>query len=336
MEGKEVPPFRQIFQMLTGYWVSQALHVAAKLRLADRVQAGPRTAADLAREADAHPQALHRLLRALASVGCFAEDEQGRFGLTPLAECLIDRPGSQYSVAVFLGEEHYHCWGELLYSVRTGKPAFDHLYGKPIFDYLTEHPEQARIFDAAMTGIHGPETQAMIDAYDFGDNGTLVDIGGGNGSVITTVLKKYPGLKGILYDLPGVVGRAQETIAREGLTGRCTPIAGSFFESAPAGGDAYMMRHIIHDWDDDKALTILRNVRKVIPPTGKLLVIEMIIEPGNAPDFAKYLDLNMLTLPGGQERTVAEYTALFGRAGFRLDRVVATPSPVSVIEGRPV
>jgi hypothetical protein len=336
MESQELPPFREIFRMLTGYWVSQALHVAAKLKIADRVQTGPKTAAELAGEADAHPQALHRLLRALASVGCFAEDDQGRFGLTPLAECLLDRPGSQYPVAIFLGEEHYRCWGDLLYSVRTGKPAFDHLYGKPIFDYLSEHPEQATIFDAAMTGIHGPETQAMIDAYDFGGIGTLVDIGGGNGTVITTVLRKYPALKGILYDLPGVIGRATESIARAGLAERCKPLAGSFFEAAPTGGDAYMMRHIIHDWDDDKALMILRNVRKVIPAAGKLLVIEMVIEPGNAADFAKYLDLNMLALPGGQERTLAEYRELYARAGFHLDRVVKTPSPVSVIEGSPL
>src|ERR1043166_1625729 len=333
METQDIPPFRKIFHMLTGYWTSQAIHVAAKLKLADRVQNGAKTAAELARETDTHPGALHRLLRALASVGCFAEDDQGRFALTPLAECLLDRPSSQYAVAVFLGEEHYHCWGDLLYSVRTGKPAFDKLYGKPIFDYLSEHPEQARIFDAAMTGIHGPETQAMIDAYDFGGIGTIADIGGGNGSVITAVLNKYPKLKGILYDLPGVIERAQKGIAEARLTSRCVLMPGSFFEAAPPGADAYMMRHIIHDWDDDKALTILRNVRKVIPPTGKLMVIEMVIEAGNAPDFAKYLDLNMLTLPGGQERTLAEYRDLYAQAGFRLDRAVKTPSPASVIEG---
>jgi len=335
MADEEVAPFRKIFQMLTGYWTSQAIHVAAKLKLADRLANGPRTAAELARETDADPHALYRLLRALASVDCFVQDDQGRFGLTPLAECLLDRPGSQYPVALFLGEEHYHCWGDLLYSVRTGKPAFDKIYGKPIFDYLSGHPEQAMVFDAAMTGIHGPETQAMIDAYDFGNISTITDIGGGNGSVITSVLQKYPKLKGILYDLPGVIGRAQQGIADAGLTSRCTPIAGSFFESVPAGADGYMMRHIIHDWDDDKALTILRNVRKVIPPTGKLMVVEMVIEPGNAPDFAKFLDLNMLTLPGGLERTLAEYRDLYAKAGFRLDRAVKTPSPVSVIEGTP-
>jgi hypothetical protein len=335
METKETPPFRKIFNMLTGYWVSQAIHVAAKLKLADRVQAGPRTPADLARETGTQPHALYRLLRALASVDCFAEDEQGRFGLTPLAECLLDRPGSQYAVAMMMGEEHYQSWTDLLYSVRTGKPAFDRIFGKPIFDYLQEHPEQAKIFDAAMTGIHGPETQAMLDSYDFGGVGTLVDIGGGNASVITTVLKSYSKLKGILYDLPGVIERARGAIATAGLSGRCSAIGGSFFDAVPAGGDAYMMRHIIHDWDDDKSLTILRHVRKVIPPSGKLLVIEMVIGPGNAADFGKYLDLNMLVLPGGQERTAEEYRALYARAGFRLERIVATPSMVHVIEGSP-
>ncbi len=336
MDTPEPPPFRKIFHLLTGYWVSQALHVAAKLRIADRLQAGPRSAADLAREADVQPQALYRLLRALASVDCFVEDAEGRFALTPLAECLIDRPGAQYAVALMMGDEHYRAWGDLLYSVRTGKPAFDLVYGKAVFEYLSEHPEQAKTFDAAMTGIHGPETQAMLDAYDFGGIGTLADIGGGNGSVLTTVLRKYPAMRGILYDLPGVVGRARGAIEEAGLADRCTPVAGSFFERAPTGGDAYLMRHIIHDWDDDKALAILRNVRKVIPPHGKLLVIETVIEPGNAPDFGKYLDLNMLVLPGGQERTAQEYRELYGRAGFRLERIVRTPGPVSVIEGRPV
>jgi hypothetical protein len=336
MEAKERPAFRQMFDLLTGYWVSQSIHVAAKLKLADRVQSGPRTAADLARETATHPQSLHRLLRALASVGCFAEDEQGRFGLTPLAECLLDRHGSQHALALMMGDEHYRAWTELLYSVRTGKPAFDHLYGKPIFDYLQAHPEQAKIFDAAMTGVHGPETQAMLDSYNFAGFGTVVDIGGGNASVITTVLKTHARLKGLLFDLPGVIERARGAIAAAELSGRCSAIGGSFFEAVPAGGDAYMMRHIIHDWDDDKALTILRNVRKVIPPTGKLLVIESVIEAGNAPDFGKLLDLNMLVLPGGQERTAEEYRALYARAGFRLDRIVPTPAKVSVIEGAPV
>jgi ubiquinone/menaquinone biosynthesis C-methylase UbiE len=300
-----------------------------------RVLAGP-LAAELARATDTHPHALYRLLRALASVECFVEDDQGRFALTPLAECLIDRPGSQWAVAMMMGAEHYTCWGRLIDSVRTEKPTFNEIFGQPVFDYLSQRPEDARVFDAAMTGIHGPETQAMIDAYDFGGIGTLVDIGGGNGSVITTVLKKYPALKGVLYDLPGVIERAKKNIAEQGLADRCRAVSGSFFEAVPPGGDAYMMRHIIHDWNDDQCQTILRNCRQVVPAHGRLLVIEIVIEPGNAPSFGKFLDLNMMVIPGGMERTEKEYRELFARAGFRLERVVPTPAHVSVIEARPV
>jgi O-methyltransferase domain/Dimerisation domain len=336
MDEQKPPPHRQVLQILTAYWAAQAVHVAAKLRLADHVKDGPRTSAELARETNTQPQALYRLLRALASVGCFAEDAQGRFGLTPMAECLLDRPGSQYNVALMMGDEHYRAWGDLLYSVQTGKPAFDKIYGKPVFDYLSEHAEQARIFDGAMTGFHGPETQAMIDAYDFSGIGTLVDVGGGNGTVLTAVLKRNPALKGVLYDLPGVIERATKNIADVGLADRCRAVPGSFFEGVPPGGDAYMMRHIIHDWTDEQSLTILRHCRKAMPANGRLLVIEMVIEPGNAPDVAKFLDLNMLVLPGGRERTAAEYRDLYAKAGFRLERIVPTPAPVSVIEGRPV
>jgi hypothetical protein len=329
-------PGQQLMRMLTGYWIARAIYVAAKLKLADRVQAGPRTADELAREAGVHPQALHRLLRALASVGCFAEDGQNRFGLTPLAECLIDRPGSQHALALMNGEEHYTAYGGLIDSIRTGQPAFDQIFGKPVFDYLAEHPESARIFDSAMTGVHGAESQAMLDAYDFEGTGTLIDVGGGNGTTITAVLKAYPRMCGILYDLPGVIERARSTITAAGLTERCTLAAGNFFESVPAGADTYMMRHIIHDWDDERALTILRNVRPVIPQTGKLLVVESVIRPGNDPDFGKLLDLTMLVIPGGMERTEEQYRTLYAQSGFALRRIVPTASPVCVIEGAPV
>jgi ubiquinone/menaquinone biosynthesis C-methylase UbiE len=336
MTDKKPNPRQQVLQMITSYWTAQAIHVAAKLKLADLVKDGPKTAAELAELTNTQPQALYRLLRALSSVEIFAEDENGRFRLTPIAECLLDVHGSQYAVAMMMGDEHYRAWGELLYSVQTGKPAFDHIYGTGVFEFLSEHPEQAKIFDAAMTGFHGPETQAMIDAYDYAGVNTLVDIGGGNGTVLTAVLKSNPALKGILYDLPGVIERAKKNIADAGLSSRCQTIAGSFFESAPPGGDAYQMRHIIHDWTDEQCHTILSHIRKVIPKTGRLLVIEMVIKPRNEFQPAKWLDLNMLVLPGGRERTEAEYAEMYARAGFRLERVVPTPTEVSVIEGRPV
>jgi hypothetical protein len=329
-------PKQKLLQMLMAYWTSQAIHVVAKLGIADLVKDGPKSADDLAKATKTHARSLYRVLRALASVGIFAEDERGRFGLTDMARCLLDEHGSQRAVAIMMGEEHYASWAHLMYSVQTGKPAFDHVFGKPIFDYLSEHSEQAKIFDAAMTGFHGEETPTMIDAYDFGRFKTVVDVGGGNGTVLSAILRKHPGVNGILFDLEGVVGRAKENLAKAGLANRCQTIAGSFFKSICPGGDAYVMRHIIHDWTDEQCRTILGNIRKVIPSAGKLLVIEMVIPPGNDANVGKLLDLNMLVMPGGQERTEAEYRKLYESAGFKLERIVPTKTQVSVIEGKPV
>jgi hypothetical protein len=322
-------------QMLSGYWVSQALYVAAKLGIADLVKDEPKTGAALAQATGVHGPSLYRLLRMLASVGVFAEDERGRFGMTPLARCLVDAPGSQRAAALMMGEEHFRCWGELEYSIRTGKTAFDNLFGQPVFDYMNKHPEKAKIFDAAMVGIHGAETQAMLDAYDFTGVGTLVDIGGGNGSVLCATLQRYPALRGVLYDLAGVIERAREAIAKAGLAGRCQAVPGSFFEGVPPGGDAYFMRHIIHDWTDEQSLTILRHCRKAMGAGARLLLVESVIPAGNDPSFAKQLDVNMLLIPGGKERTESEYRSLFGSAGFVLTRIVPTQMEISIIEGKP-
>ncbi len=246
----QVSPQQQISQMLSAYWISQSIYVAAKLRIADMLKDGPRSAGQLAAATDTNERCLYRLLRALASVGIFAEQDDGAFALTPMAKYLrSDVPGSQWAMAVMMGEEHYRAWGELLHCVRTGEIAFDKVFGKPIFAYLSENPEQAAVFDRAMTSVHGRETEPIIDAYDFSEIGTLVDVGGGNGTVITAVLKHNLNVKGILFDLPHVVKRAKATLVAEDVADRCETVAGSFFESVPEGADAYMMRHIIHDWD---------------------------------------------------------------------------------------
>jgi hypothetical protein len=328
-------PGIQLAQMATGYWVSQAIYVAAKLRIADHVAAGPLTAAELGQriEGPVDEQALYRLLRALASVGIFAEDGAGRFGLTPLAAPLqTDVAGSRRAMILMMGEEHYRAWGELLYSVETGQTGFERVYGQPIFDYLSERPAAARLFDEAMVSIHGPETAAMLEAYDFSPFGVLADLGGGNGSVLRGVLAKHPSLCGILFDLPGVVASAAEKLQAAGLAERCSCQGGSFFETAPSGADAYFLRHILHDWTDEQCLTILRNIHRASPPHAKLLVVESVIAPGNEPAFAKLLDLTMLVIPGGRERTEAEYRDLLAQAGFRLERVVPTRSEVSILE----
>src|SRR4051812_14253685 len=254
-------PQDQMARMITGYWTSQMVHVAAKLGLADHLAGGPRTADELAAATGTHARSLYRLLRALASVGIFSEGEGGRFTQSPLSERLRrEVPGSQWAMAVMMGDEHYYAWGDLLESVRTGQAAFDRLYGKPIFEYLGEHPEQAKIFDAAMTSIHGRETGAMLDAYDLSDIRVLADIGGGNGSNLIGVLGRYPEMKGILFDLPHVVERAAAKLDQAGMSNRCEVVGGDFFASIPVQADAYFLRHIIHDWDDEKATLILRNV----------------------------------------------------------------------------
>jgi hypothetical protein len=329
-------PTAQFRRMLTGYWISQSLYVAAKLGLADLVKSGPRSAEDLAQATGTHAPSLYRLLRALASVGVFAEEHDRRFALTPLAECLrSDTAGSQRSLAIMMGEEHFACYGRLIDSVRTGETAFDKIYGTGVFDFLSAHPEQGRTFDEAMVGVHGEETAAMLAAYDFSGIGTLADVGGGNGSLLRATLEKHPQLRGMLVDLPNVVARAKANFAAAGLTDRCQAVTGNFFESVPGGADAYLMRHIIHDWDDQKASLILRNVHRALAGKGKLLLVEGVVRPGNDPSFTKLLDLTMLVMPGGKERTEAEYRELLAGAGFRLARIVPTESEISVIEAVP-
>ncbi len=330
----ELSPHAQLLRMISGYWLSQGIYVAAKLGLADLLKAGPRSAADLALATKTHAPSLRRLLRALASVGVFAETDDGNFALSPLAEPLrSDLPGSQRALAVMNGEEHYRAYGELLYSVQTGQPGFDKVYGLPVFDYLGQHPEQGALFDGAMTGVHGRETAAMIAAYDFSPYQTVMDIGGGNGTTLAAVLQRWPAIQGTLFDLPAVVERARPALTAAGVGKRCQTVGGSFFESVPAGQDIYMMRHIIHDWDDEKSRTILRNCRTAMGSrAAKLLLIENVIPPGNAPGFGKLLDLTMLVIPGGLERTEPEYRELFAACGFKLTQIIPTTADVSVIE----
>jgi O-methyltransferase domain/Dimerisation domain len=328
-------PQEQMARMITGYWASQMVHVAAKLGLADLLAGDPKSVEELASVTGTHSRSLYRLLRALASVGVFSEGDDLRFSQTPLSECLrSDVPGSRWAMAVMMGNEHYLAWGDLLESVRTGQTAFDRLYGQPIFDYMGEHPEQAQVFDAAMTSIHGRETQAMLDAYDLSGVKVLADVGGGNGSNLIGILGRYPEIRGVLFDLPHVVERAVANLEAAGLSGRCEVVGGDFFGAIPVEADAYFLRHILHDWDDERAGLILRNLRTSMPQGARLLVVEHVLPPGDEPSFGKLLDLNMLLLPGGVERTEDEFRRLYEVAGFRLTRIVPAQGDLSVVEGQ--
>jgi ubiquinone/menaquinone biosynthesis C-methylase UbiE len=329
-------PVQHVMQTITGYWQSQAVYVAAKLELADRLAGGAKTLAALAQETATHADTLFRLLRALASIGIFRESAPGTFENTPASEVLRkNAPGSQWAMAVMMGEEHYAAWGQLLHSVQTGRGGFAKVYGQRPFEYLAEHPEQAAVFDAAMTSVHGRETQPMVAAYDFSKARLVADIGGGNGSVITEVLRQNPHLRGLLCDLPHVVARAKENLVAAGVSERCDVVAGNFFEEIPGGADVYLFRHIIHDWLDDECVTILANCRRVMQPHSRVLLAETLVPPGNDFAFVKWLDLNMLAIPEGRERTLAEYERLFARAGLALIRIIDTPAEIHLIEAAP-
>jgi hypothetical protein len=332
----EPQPWQQLTQMITGSWVSRAIYVAAKLRIADHLKDGPREAEGLAAAAGVAPGPLYRLLRALAGVRVFAQEADGRFRLNPLAELL--REGGTESlraVAVLIGEEHERCWDDLLETVRTGEPAFDRLYGRPYFDHLGGHPEQARTFDAAMTSFSGRAMRALLDAYDLSDVATLADVGGGLGTNLAAALGRYPALRGLLFDRPQVVARARPLLQEAGLADRCRVEGGDFFEAVPGGADAYLLGHILHDWDDARAGLILDNLRRAMAAGAKLLLLEHVLPEGDGQAFGKLLDLHMMVLLGGLERTEAEYRRLFAAHGFRLTRVVPTAGDLSVVEGRP-
>ena len=330
------PPHTQLVQMAMAHWMSHIVYAAAKLNLADHLAQGPKTAEALAGPTATHPQSLYRLMRTLASLGILTEDATHHFALTPLGEALkTGAPGAARATILTLADEMWvRGVAQLLYSVQTGKSGFEKLLGMPLFDWLAKNPEEASLFSQTMVGIHGGEPPAIAAAYDFSGLNTIVDAGGAMGDLLTTILAKYPGARGILYDLPHVVRDAPALIQARGLANRVTIEAGSFFDKVPAGGDAYLLSHVIHDWSEEQCLTILGNCRRAMNPASRLLIIEMVLPPGDTPHPGKLLDMMMLVGPGGQERTEQEYCDLLAKAGLRLTRVVPTESPVSVVEAR--
>jgi hypothetical protein len=324
--------------MINGYWLATAICTAARLGVADHVRDTPTATEDLAAATHADSRALYRLLRALAGVGIFAEGSEGSFVHTPLSSALRSNvPGSMHGLALMTGILHLHAWPELAHSVRTGETAFRKVFGSEIFEYVKSDSDAGAAFDAAMASYTAVSSGAVAAAYDFSSVGTLVDVGGGTGALVAAIVKKQPTLKAIVFDMPTVVERARAYLSTQGLEARVEVVGGSFFESVIAGGDTYTLKSVLHDWDDAQSIAILSNIRKVIPMHGRVLVIQSLIEEGNGAGAAgKLLDLNMLAMTGGRERTATELGALLDAAGFRSSRIIPAGPNISILEARPV
>jgi hypothetical protein len=333
----EIAPATALRRLLNGYQVSQAVHAAAMLGIPDLLADGARTPDELAPEAGADSDALRRLLRALAAVGVLHEDEDDRFSLTQLGDCLRrDSPDSLAAWAVFVGSpHHWTTWGHLLDGIRSGENVFKSLHGVDVWQYRAEHEEERAVFDAAMVGLTRRTNVAILEAFDFGRFRTLVDIGGGLGTFVAGVLAAYPLLQGILFDQPHVVAGADDLLRDAGVADRCRVATGSFFDSVPEGGDAYLLKSVLHDWADEESVAILRACRRAIVSDGRLLVVERVVGRPNEGADTKFSDLNMLVMPGGRERTLEEFALLFEAAGFRLEGETPTASGFSVIEATP-
>ena len=328
-------PTAQLLGLAAGFGICQAAIAAVRLGVADELGDGAKPAAAIARAVGADPQSLYRLMRALASVGVFAENEQGAFRNTPAsAKLMMGAAGSLRGFFMLVGSQEFRgAWGELTHSIKTGSAAFDHVFGAPLFDYLGKNPETARVFDEAMADRSAAEIDALLAAYDFSGAGHLVDVGGGNGTLLAAILAKYSELDGTVFDLPHVVDAAKQAKAQQQ---RLRFAGGSFFTDVPVAGDTYLLKKVIHDWGDESARQILERCRAAMTPDSRLLLIESIVPARGAPTFLTFLDLWMLVFAGGRERTEEEYRALLKSAGLSLNRIVPTRSPVSVIEAGPL
>ena len=330
---------QQVLQIGTGYIMSAALWVATRLDVAALLAGGPRPVADLAQSTGVNEDALYRTLRALAMAGIFTESAPRTFANTPGSDLLrADVPGNVRDMALWLPDPfHFRVYAETLEAVTTGQPVGEKVVGMPVFEYFAKDRELSERFNNAMTNFSASVAPAALQAYDFSGIGVLVDIAGGHGMILSSIVQRHPTMRGILFDLDHVLAGAAPLLEQMGVKARIQLASGDFFKAVPAGGDAYIMKHVIHDWDDEKATVILKNVRTALEgkPNGKVLLLEGVIQPGGQPDLMKIIDLEMLLLPGGKERTAEQFAALFAGAGFELVRIVPTQSPLSIIEARP-
>nr|AEE65480.1 putative O-methyltransferase [uncultured bacterium BAC AB649/1850] len=332
-----VPAPFALLGLIQGAMLSQALYAAASLGIADVLADGPRPATDIAKQVDADPDATYRLLRVLASYGIFAEGTGQRFELTPMADALrTDAPMSMRRIALLMGHPtHWEDWGHFLEAVRTGEPSLPKVRGMSAWDFFTAEPEYAAVFFGGMGNLSDLENEPVAAAVDYSRFARIVDVGGGRGNLLAAILRRAPGSSGVVF-APPTVEEAEQVLTEAGVADRCTAEAGSFLETIPAGGDAYLLKHIVHDWPEEQAVDILRNVRKAIKPDGKLLLMENVVPEGNTPHSSKLIDLWLLLLVGGRERTEAEYDRLLTAAGFALSTITETAAGLSVIEADPV
>jgi O-methyltransferase domain/Dimerisation domain len=333
-EVQQLPPQAVLVQMATGYIISQAISVAARLGIADKLNESPKNIDQLAELTETHAPSLFRLMRALTSVGIFQQNEDGSYSNSPSSEFLrSDHPESLSNIIYMMGDkEHWHSHGNLLHSVKTGQTAFDHTFGMPFFPYIQQNPQVAEIFDNGMTSFSQGIARAIAGTYDFSGAETIADIGGGHGILLSTILRANPSAKGVLFDQPQVVAGSGDLLENAGVSDRVEVVGGNFFEEIPVAADVYLMKHIIHDWNDEESLSILSNLAKSVQAGAKLLLIESVIEAENVPSMSKVMDLNMLAMTSGRERTAAEYSDLFEKTGFQLTNIIPTPSPTQIVE----
>lgn len=323
-----------LMKLMAGKCITAALAAAARLRVADHLKDGPRSAEDIAPAAGAHPPSLYRLMRALATVGVLEEHADRRFALTPVGTFLrTDVPGSLAAMAELFGEPlQWAAWAELTDAVRTGTCAFENVHRMSVYDAVATHPGLAATFNAAMTGMSAQLVRSIVAAYDFSRFATIADVGGGLGLVLTAILEANPAVRGVLFDRPSVVEGARQRVADAGLLGRCELVGGDFFETAPAGCDAYLLKNVLHDWDDDAGVRILGRCAAHMARAARVLVLEQVLPPAGVPSFSKIADLEMLVATRGRERTDAEFAELFARAGLRLERCLPTLGPLQILE----
>src|SRR5262245_30714717 len=337
-QAASIPPFVVVIEMILAQWNAAAISAAAKFGIADQLESGPKTTQELASLLNLHEDSLYRVLRALAGLGIFHEGENRTFSQTPLSDVLRtnSKPSLRYVATMMIDHWQARSVQGICSTIENGRASVVNILGAGLFEYLGGHPDEAFNFNRGMTDLSSGEAPAVVATYDFSGFERIVDVAGGAGGLLAAILANTPKLRGTLFDQPSVIEQAKSDAVLAPFSDRCEMVSGDFFEAVPAGADAYIMKHIIHDWDDERAAKILANCRRVMKPGGKLLVVDRVIDPPNAPDPKKFFDVAMMLMPGGRERNEPEWKALYDAAGFRVTRIIPTPAPHSVIEGAPV